>query len=70
MRKQRHRACRLGAVVRQQCEGIVGIELGRTGQQGSLAFLGQQIVEVPLHRATGGAIALQPSTNGMPGQSG
>jgi len=56
--------------VRQQCEGIVGIELGRTGQQGSLAFLGQQIVEVPLHRATGGAIALQPSTNGMPGQSG
>ncbi|AHY45106.1 hypothetical protein UIB01_10050 [Stutzerimonas decontaminans] len=46
--------------MRQQCEGIVGIEVGRTGQQGSLAFLGQQIVEVPLHRAASGAIALQP----------
>lgn len=55
--KQRHRAGRLGSVMRQQCKGIKGIEPCRPGQQRSLAFFWTKVVEyhctervVPLSR--------------------
>ena len=58
-RQQGERAGGFCAVGRQQSEGIGTIDARVPRQQFALAFFGQEIVEVPLHRALSGAVHQQ-----------
>jgi hypothetical protein len=69
-RKQGQRAGGFGPVVAEQAEGIGAIHPGGVGQQHPLAFLGQQVVEVPLHRPPRAAVLLFLGLQGQAGAQG